>query len=71
MTGIIDTSSSTFRQIMGNGIRYEIPKFQRDYSWDSEQWTDLWDDILALLRSEENEHYLGYLVMQTADNKVF
>lgn len=71
MTGIIDTSSSTFRQIMGNGIRYEIPKFQRDYSWDSEQWSDLWEDILVLLRNEEQEHYLGYLVMQTADNKVF
>lgn len=69
MKGIIDTSSMTYRQIMGNGIKYEIPKFQRDYTWEVEQWDDLWQDILQLVSKEETEHYLGYLVLQTADNK--
>ncbi len=41
MKGIIDASSITYRQIMGNGMRYEIPKFQRDYTWETEQWDDL------------------------------
>jgi uncharacterized protein with ParB-like and HNH nuclease domain len=54
---------------MGNGMRYEIPKFQRDYTWQAEQWDDLWQDILSLVRNEETEHYLGYLVLQTNDNK--
>jgi uncharacterized protein with ParB-like and HNH nuclease domain len=69
MKGIIDTSSLTYRQVMGNGIKYEIPKFQRDYTWEAEQWDDLWQDILNLLNDEEPEHYLGYLVLQTTDNK--
>ena len=38
MKGIQDTSSSTLRQLLGNGLTYEIPKFQRDYSWENEQW---------------------------------
>lgn len=59
----------TYRQIMGNGIKYEIPKFQRDYTWETEQWDDLWQDILLLLSDEETEHYMGYLVLQTTDNK--
>jgi len=71
MKGIQDTSSKTYRQLMGNGLRYEIPKFQRDYTWESEQWDDLWQDIKSLLMNEESEHYMGYLVLQTSNNKNF
>ena len=71
MKGILDTSNSTYRQLMGNGLRFEIPKFQRDYSWTSEQWDDLWQDFLNLLTQDETEHYMGYLVLQTNDNKNF
>ncbi|MDR3346215.1 MAG: DUF262 domain-containing HNH endonuclease family protein [Campylobacteraceae bacterium] len=73
MKGIQGTSSKTYRQIMGNGIRYEVPKFQRDYTWEAEQWDDLWQDIQLLFQNkeEENEHYMGYLVLQTTNNKNF
>lgn len=71
MKGIQDTSSVTFRQIMGNGLSYEIPKFQRDYTWDIEQWDDLWHDINVLKKKEESDHYMGYVVLQTSDNKNF
>lgn len=69
MQGIQDTSSRTLRQLLGNGLRYNIPKFQRDYSWTTEQWDDLWQDIEAVRRGEEPAHYLGYLVLQTQDDK--
>lgn len=71
MKGIQDTSNKTYRQLMGNGLRYEVPKFQRDYTWEMEQWDDLWQDIKILLNNEESEHYMGYLVLQTLDNKTF
>jgi len=71
MKGIQDTSNMTYRQLMGNGLRYEVPKFQRDYTWDAEQWDDLWQDIKMLTSEEEKEHYMGYLVLQTTDNKNF
>jgi uncharacterized protein with ParB-like and HNH nuclease domain len=71
MKGIQGTSNITFRKLMGNGLRYEIPKFQRDYTWEAEHWDDLWQDIKMLLISEESEHYMGYLVLQTANNKNF
>lgn len=53
---------------MGNGLLYEVPKFQRDYSWDQQQWDDLWNDIVSLDTDKESEHYMGYLVLQTTDN---
>lgn len=71
MKGIQNTSSKTYRQLMGNGLRYEIPKFQRDYTWEFEQWDDLWQDIISLENNEESEHYMGYLVLQTSNNKNF
>jgi uncharacterized protein with ParB-like and HNH nuclease domain len=71
MKGIQNTASSTYRQLMGNGLKYEIPKFQRDYTWEEEQWGDLWLDIKMLLSKTEEEHYMGYLVLQTSDNKNF
>lgn len=71
MKGIQNTSNDTYRQLMGNGLRYEVPKFQRDYSWQDEHWDDLWQDMLLLLNKEEEEHYMGYLVLQTTDNKNF
>jgi len=60
-------SNASFEELIGNGVKYVIPKFQRDYSWDQEQWEDLWADISGL--SEEKYHYMGYVVLQRkADN---
>ncbi|NJB81723.1 DUF262 domain-containing protein [Wenyingzhuangia aestuarii] len=70
MKGIQGTSNDTYRKLMGSGLKYEIPKFQRDYSWGSQQWDDLWQDISLIISDEENEHYMGYLVLQTSDNKL-
>ncbi|MFC0308511.1 DUF262 domain-containing protein [Gallibacterium trehalosifermentans] len=64
------TENNTFRKLMGNGLIYKIPRFQRDYSWDVEQWEDLWADIMATL-SESSSHYMGYLVLQSKDDKAF
>lgn len=71
MKGIQDTSSETLRQLMGNGLTYEVPRFQRDYSWEEEQWEDLWQDMLAVYQKQEPAHYLGYLVLQSSDDKNF
>lgn len=69
MDGIKDTSTLTFRKILGNGLTYVVPKFQRDYSWESEHWDDLWLDLMDLSNKVETSHYMGYLVLQTSDNK--
>jgi len=68
MQGIKNTSNETFVRLMGNGLHYEVPRYQRDYSWTIEQWSDLWYDIVQLLHDEDS-HYMGYLVLQTNDDK--
>lgn len=67
-----NTTNNTFRQLMGNGLLYRVPPFQRDYSWSADEWDDLWQDIFALPGGkEESAHYMGYLVLQSSDNKNF
>lgn len=68
MKGIQNTSTNNYSTIIGNNKKFMAPKFQRDYSWGSEQWDDLWQDIETML-FENDEHYMGYLVLQTDDDK--
>ena len=46
----------------------QVPLFQRDYSWDEDNWEDLWNDILS---SEQtgSVHYMGSVVLQNIDGK--
>lgn len=67
-----NTENRTYRQLLGNGLTYRIPRFQRDYSWNDEHWEDLWADIQGILPEDgEPAHYMGYLVLQTADNRSY
>ena len=67
-----NTKNDTYRKLMGNGLTYRIPRFQRDYSWTEEEWEDLWMDILGTIRpGGEPAHYMGYLVLQSENDKVF
>lgn len=67
-----NTSNQTYRQLMGNGLIYNIPKFQRDYSWTDTEWDDLWMDLADVLEGQsETSHYMGYLVLQSSDSKNF
>lgn len=70
MKGIQNTITSNFSSVVGNNRRFVVPRFQRDYSWDVEQWDDLWQDILTMIE-EHDEHYMGYLVLQTEDEKTY
>lgn len=66
------TENNTYRKLIGNGLTYCIPRFQRDYSWTDEEWEDLWTDILGTIQDGgEPAHYMGYLVLQSQDDKRF
>lgn len=66
------TENNTYRKLIGNGLTYRIPRFQRDYSWTEDEWEDLWADILGTIqKGGEPAHYMGYLVLQSQDDKSF
>lgn len=59
---LMEPTNQTFQELIGNGVKYQVPRFQRDYAWDKEQWEDLWVDIETI--AEEQYHYMGYIVLQ-------
>lgn len=63
-----DTSSLS--GLLTNGITYEVPTFQRDYSWGLDNWIDLWEDI-KVMKSTDKEHYMGAVVVQKKGDKKF
>ena len=67
-----DTHNDTFRKLMGNGLLYVVPRFQRDYSWELEHWEELWADLLSTVPPGlESAHYMGYLVLRSTSAKAF
>ncbi len=70
MSTLLKQEQPTFGSLVGNGRTFEVPPFQRDYSWDKEEWEDLWLDIIGI--DEEGDHYMGYVVLQeTTESKNF
>ena len=55
-----------------NGKFFEIPKYQRGYSWEKENIRDLFDDIDEAIESNTS-HYLGTIVLSKneKDNESF
>lgn len=63
MASLLSTAALNLRNVLANGRRYEVPPFQRIYSWTEEQWEDVWLDLEALERNAR-QHYMGALVLQ-------
>jgi uncharacterized protein with ParB-like and HNH nuclease domain len=70
---LLDTRTTSFGDLIGNGKIYRVPPFQRDYSWQAENWEDLWQDILTLYDDPGSSHYMGAIVLQnsTTSDKEF
>ena len=45
---IMEPTNQSFQELIGNGNSYNVPRFQRDYAWEQENWEDLWSDIESL-----------------------
>lgn len=67
---LLDTKTVNLNEIMGNGKIYRVPQFQRDYSWEGDNWDDLWNDIETAAQSQM-PHYMGSVVLQSGAGKDF
>ncbi len=65
-TNLLETRTTSFGDLIGNGKIYRVPPFQRDYSWTEENWEDLWQDILMLHNNLSVSHYMGAIVLQSS-----
>jgi Uncharacterized conserved protein, COG1479 len=66
---MLNTRTISYLELIGNGKRYRVPPYQRDYSWNEEQWDDLWNDIVDLHKQTDSYHYMGALVVQAESDR--
>jgi len=64
---LLDASTVRLSDLLSNGNLYRVPPFQRDYSWEGDQWEELWRDIEEL-DGQDREHYMGAIVLQVQDD---
>jgi hypothetical protein len=68
---LLNTSTPTLGEVFSNGKTFEVPRFQRNYAWDTDNWEELWEDLLQS-QSSGQDHYMGAIVLKTfADRKHF
>lgn len=70
-----DVTEATFNEIITPArIQFIIPIWQRTYSWESQQWKDLWEDLLdvyeKLQKGETAQHFMGPVVLKTQEQKI-
>ena len=70
VNNLLDTSTVSFSDIIGNGKIYQVPSYQRDYSWKEDHWEDLWSDIVSIT-DNDSIHYMGSIVLQNQGDKKY
>lgn len=71
-SNLLDTKTLSFNEIIGNGKIYKVPPYQRDYSWDEDNWEDLWTDILNIYESKDTpSHYMGSIVLLNNGDSIY
>ena len=66
---VLNTGTTNYLELIGNGKTYRVPPYQRDYAWTEEEWEDLWNDIAELRGQPDGRHYLGALVVQARSDR--
>ena len=62
-------TQATIKSLFGmESLHFEIPKYQRAYSWEKDQWMQFLDD----LKDAESGYYLGHFLFESdGDSKYF
>jgi len=51
-----------FRELVTQRVCFQVPRYQRYYSWDEKQWEDLWNDLYYL--EPDKVHYFGTVILK-------
>lgn len=59
------SSGTTSLKDLTSGRAFQIPDYQRYYSWEEKQLEDLWTDLIHL--EEDKKHYFGTVILKETD----
>jgi len=63
MGEIFTPYSKTIKKLFEGSTYYQVPQYQRPYSWESEHVEELWEDLYNSYESGEAEYFLGSIIL--------
>jgi hypothetical protein len=64
---LVAAKETNLKGLLEGSKQYQVPLYQRVYSWEKEQWQRLWEDVVQLaddrLANPEATHFIGSLVL--------
>jgi uncharacterized protein with ParB-like and HNH nuclease domain len=66
----LNAETDTFGGIIKGDNKFQVPLYQRDYSWQQTHWEDLWLDI-ETNRKTDSKHYMGSIVLVSKNKKQY
>ena len=68
MEDVFRPSSLTIKQLFGNtDSLYQIPRYQRAYSWGDDQLDKLWEDLIEAKQNDPN-YFLGSVITAKSED---
>jgi len=72
LSAIFKPEAKTIMKIFGDADSYyQIPDYQRPYSWNDEQIEQLWDDIYSAMESNDESYFLGPMILIRTNDGYF
>lgn len=65
LDGKIEAKEILFKDLFDSKFLFQIPGYQRPYSWELEQFDQLFEDIRLAMDSGEDHYFLGSVILQT------
>lgn len=66
----MDAGNRSFSDLVTGRRKFEIPDYQRNYSWEKDQRRDLWRDLHNNIDSDKT-HYFGTFLLREKESNVF
>ena len=64
---MVAAKETTLQELLGGEKQYQVPLYQRTYSWGKDQLDKLWEDVFQLAEDREERpdltHFMGSLVL--------
>jgi hypothetical protein len=61
--GILPPQLKSIEQLFAGDVRFSVPRYQRSFSWTSEETQELWEDVIGAVQ-RNGEFFLGTVVLQ-------
>jgi len=65
--GIRNYQQQTLEQLLKSNCSYVVPYFQREFSWEKDDWDDLLEDVIKSMKQTRG-HFFGFMTFKKAEN---